>query len=700
MAKRPRGQSKRSVAAAPLMQLPASGADDEDDIVGADSLASSVWKNWKASTNHLEKWHTEAKESYDFVAGRQWDQADIDTLMDQQRPVITFNRTGTTVDAVAGYEINGRQDVTFIPRQIESTGPAEVESDAARYFRQECDAEDEESDAFHDVLTCGLGCIDHAMEYEENPEGMLKVERVDIFQMRYDPTAVKRNLVDRRWDIRGKWTDRKKAETDWPDADWSAIPLQGGTEDEVDHQDPINVPENAFYRTGSKEGYDERRGKVFILEQTWFELEPFYSIANPQTGELEKLTPDEHAKIQKAAKAAGLDIKSVKRTQRVFKRAFVCGTTTLEEGPAPCPDMFHYQFMTGKRDRNKNHWFGLVRSMKDPQRWSNKFLSQYLHMINSNVKGGIKYEEGAFADIRKIEDNQSRPGANMEIQNGFFDKVEILPSAQIPPNVENLMQYAIQSLRDVTGVNVELLGTADRNQPGVLENQRKQSALAILAPIFDSQRRYRKMAGRLEMYFIREFLSDGRLIRIVGESEAQYVPLTKKPGFTEYDIIVDEAPTAPNQKEAAFATIMQILPALMKMGVPTPPSVLDYVPGLPSKLANEWKQLLTKPPPPEKTINDILDGLKKVAEIEKDATQGDYNKAKAIATNAGVPIDATDTIGHLLLAMKAASQPAPQPIADGGEQTPPPGPQAVPQAPQPLPAPSFDHHFNGPSTVQ
>lgn len=697
--------------AAPTMQLPAIGDDEGDAPMGADEQATTAWSRWKASRKHLDKWITEAKESYDFVAGRQWEQADIDTLTEQQRPVITFNRTGTTVDAVSGYEINGRQDVTFIPRSIEDSGPAEVESDAARYFRGECDAEDEESDSFYDVLVCGLGWVGHSMDYEENPEGMLAIERVDPLEMGYDPSAIKRNLADMRWNVRGKWFDRTVAKLRWPDADWLQIPLEGATEDEVDERSPINVPENAFYRSGSAEGYDHQRNKVFILEHTWFELEPFYSVANPQSGQLEKLTPDEHGKIKKAMEAQGLPpLQSVKRTKRVFKRSFVCGKITLEEGDAPCPEMFHYQAMTGKRDRNKNHWFGLVRAMKDPQRWANKWMSQQLHIINSNAKGGIDYEEGAFADVSQVERNQSKPGATLKIEAGYFDKVRRTAPVQIPPNVFQLMEYAITSLRDVTGVNVELLGTADRNQPGVLEHQRKQAAMSILAPMFDSQRRYRKNAGRLEMYFIKEFLSDGRLIRIVGEEDAEYVPLTKKEGFTEYDIIVDEAPTAPNQKEAAFATIMQILPALMKMGIPTPPEVLDYVPGLPTKLASEWKKLLTKPPDPKQTIMQILEGLQKAAEIEKDGTQAEYNKARALAATGGMQISAVDTIGQLMLALQQAAQPAPTPAQGPGApgqppmpmpQPPPGGPPGGPPAgPASAPMSPFAQHMGGPTTVQ
>ncbi len=76
------------------------------------------------------------------------------------------------------------------------------------------------------------------------------------------------------------------------------------------------------------------------------------------------------------------------------------------------------------------------------------------------------------------------------------------------------MEFAISSIRDVSGVNVEILGMQTAaSQAASLDLQRKQSAMTILQPLFDSLRRYRKEQGRLLLYLIENYLSDGRLIR-------------------------------------------------------------------------------------------------------------------------------------------------------------------------------------------
>lgn len=680
MARKKRTTQRNQMAKSPADPPEGEGAE------GGDEMARTVWKNWRESQDHLTKWREEAAESYDFAAGVQWTEDEVTILKDQLRPVITFNRVAPVLDAVSGYEINSRQDVTYLPRTVDDTGPAQVESAAAKFFREACDAEDEESDMFYDALVCGMGWSEHKMNYDDDPEGMLDVDRIDPMEMGYDPASIRRNLADSRYVMRGKWTDLKYAEEMWPAHDFKSADTMRNPRDDGDVNEPIKVPQNAWYKdnaVGSQ--YERRRGKVFILEQQYFEREPFYSAINPGTGNLEDMSSGAHAKLQKQLKEIGQPpLESQKRTKKVFKRAFVHGPTTLEDGPAPCPDMFSYQCITGKRDRNRNHWYGLVRPMKDPQRWANKWLSQQLHLINSNAKGRMFYERGTFDNIATVEKKMANPGATIEVNEGQMDKMKIEQPVQLPTNSFQLMEYAIASVRDTTGVNVELLGMADRNQPGILEQQRKQSAMAILAPLFDAQRRYRKNAGRLTLYFIHEYLSDGRLIRIVGDEGAKYVPLTKQPGFDEYDVIVDESPSSTNQKEAVFGVMMQIMPGLQKAGVPIPPEVLDYIPGLPASLAEKWKAMLTKPNP-EAEIRKLIEGLKGMSEIDKNVAYARKYDADAQAAGMAAPMDSAQALMQILQAFQEVSNPqAAQPPQ--GQPSAPPGqpPMGQPMQPQPM----------------
>src|SRR5262245_19982655 len=158
-----------------------------------------------------------------------------------------------------------------------------------------------------------------------------------------------------------------------------------------------------------------------------------------------------------------------------------------------------------------------------------------------------------------------------------------------------MMEYAVSMLPRVSGVNTETLGQAmDSGQAAALDRQRKQSVMIILQPLFDGLRRYRKEQGRVLLYLITHFLSDGRLIKIEGQENAQYVPLIRQEGgeHAQYDVIVDESPTSANQKEEIWATLQQVLPVIGKM---LPPQV--------------WLALLKYSPFPTSAQKDISDAM-------------------------------------------------------------------------------------------
>jgi hypothetical protein len=261
--------------------------------------------------------------------------------------------------------------------------------------------------------------------------------------------------------------------------------------------------------------------------------------------------------------------------------------------------------------------------------------------------------------------------------------VQAKPPVVFPGDMMQMTQFAIQSIRNVTGVNLEVLGLAQQDQPASLEYQRRQSATVILAPLFDSLRRYRRIEGRALLFLITEFLADGRLIRIMSDSGAeQYVPLVHNPGVTEFDVIVDDAPSSPSQKELVWNSMVQMMPMLQNMN--PPPQVilalLDYSP-LPASVVAKIKQALADasqnapPPPPDpmtlmmqqKQIEVQGDAQKKAQELQfKQQSQAldiAHERAKA-----QIQLESQLALAHVkagsAAAMNGGSQ-QPHPLAEG-----------------------------------
>ena len=88
----------------------------------------------------------------------------------------------------------------------------------------------------------------------------------------------------------------------------------------------------------------------------------------------------------------------------------------------------------------------------------------------------------------------------------------------------------------------------------------------------------------------------GRPIRIVGPDGARSLPLIRDKTLGEYDVVVDDTPTSPNQKEANWAIIQPLL-AIFKDQLMQNPKVfaemLEYSP-LPSRLVEMIKKFVNE----------------------------------------------------------------------------------------------------------
>ncbi|KRR21901.1 hypothetical protein [Bradyrhizobium retamae] len=668
------------------------GDDAREKLNDAEALFTRLKSQVKADYNSKGQvnWRREAREDFDFEAGEQLNETDKSILMDAKRPIVIFNRVGTTVDSVAGQEVGNRQEVQFLPRRLGVVKKSELLTSAAKWFRQQCDAEDEESDAFRDLVVCGMGWTETRLDYEDNPEGDPKIDRTDPLEMTWDRNAKKRNLVDARRVAhirRDVPLDEAKAlcpgDPDRPfeDADYNASWIGDAGEGENPHHN-----DGESYNKENRGEDDDGDDKcVTLVRVQWWERVAAYLVLDPTNPEnILNLGQDEFQDLSEKAKLAGGKLRFTKTTRKIYRQAYL-GNVLLEVGDAPCKGHFSFKCMTGKRDRNKNTFFGIVRAMKDPARWSNKWMSQTMHIMNTTAKGGIATERGQFfdndADGEKSWAHQDqvtmlKPGALSGANPKFIAK----PVSQFPQGSYELMQYANQSLRDVSGVNVEILGMQQSgSQAASLDLQRKQSALTILQPLFDSLRRYRKEQGRLMLHIIEFYIPDGTLVKIEGPEDAQFVPLIKKDAFdgkTQYDVIVDQSATSANQKELTWAMLQQILPVIGKMLPPaTWLALLKYSP-LPTSAQKDISDSIAKSqeqPDPEQAARDAelkLENDKAQAKIANDKAQSDA-KIKAMQaeaeTRAQIARDAAQQ-DALLKALTAppAVGPNGQPVQGGG----------------------------------
>jgi hypothetical protein len=637
-------------------------------------------KGWvRDSLDQHGDWYKEAEECFSFVAGRgvsgkgQWPGESWQEMLDSGRQPVEFNRVGPIVDSICGLEINNRQEVKYLPRTQGDTEVNERLSSLGDWAREETNAEDEESEMFRNAVICGRGASETRIDFSEEPTGKIVVDNLDVLECGVDPQARKAALADRRYSWRFKDIPTSEAQAlfegiDPPalNAAWAANigTRDGGEGNKTDYPDET--------RAGMR---DTRAPKtVRIVQIEWWERTTVYQIEAPGVEGTQELSEEAWTALQ--AETAKLDVKMRPRGQKLEKRryrkAFLGRSGVLD-----CVDIgcFQINWTTGRYDRNKGYHYGVVRPMRDPQMLSNKTLSQVLHILNTNAKGGLLMEAGAFKNPRDAEKDWSNPSKNILLNEGGLAKIKDRTPPPLPQTLVELQEFALSSIRDVTGVSVEMLGLADREQPASLEYQRRQSAMTILASLFNGLRTYRKLQGKTMLEQLR-LLPPGVLVRVLIDPEvaareyaqamiqwqqaagmaqqqgqqpppppepptAQFISTTKRGEVFDpakfglgpdarFDVIVDETPSSPNQKEATWAALQPFVDKLPPQAMPI---VLENSP-LPESTAKELGDILAKaggpPEVPPELQQMIEQGKARIAELEQEnASLKDKNQIDA-----------------------------------------------------------------------
>ena len=583
-----------------------------------DALKEYALTSWSAQS----EWREQAESDFAFLDGHQWTDSERAALEEQSRVPIVFNRVAVMIGAVAGSEINNRTEVRFIPREIGDAQPNEVLSAGAEWFRDQADAEDADSEAFTHLLVCGLGVTETTLDWEDDPEGAPHIKAVDPLEFFWDCHAREKGLTDARY--LGLVRQMPASEAEERFSGKSAEEIHCGWLKTGTSQELTNIPGDE-YRDGEDEG--EPRKTLTVVQIQWRERERIVEYVDPATGQKAEMDASKFAAIQKRVPLA---IPSRQVSRWVWRQAFLGNNEILEENQ-PDPAGPTLNAMTGHWDRKKRMFYGLLRAMRDPQKFANKWLSQTLHIINTNAKGGVMVEAEAVEDVQQFEDSWAAADGVTWMKTGAISsgRIQPKPSAQMPAALMSLTEFAISAVRETSGINLELLGLRDANQPGVLEYQRRQAAMTTLARFFDALRFYRKRQGRTILNFLVHHIAPtGRLVRIVKEDHAQFVPLAVADDTRKYDVIVDDAPQAPNQKEKTWGVIEAMMPMLSNAGLSMDDwaDVLEYSP-LPAsfveKVRQKARQMAEQPDPQQELAAKKIESevVENLAEAQLDTAR-------------------------------------------------------------------------------
>jgi hypothetical protein len=526
-----------------------SGVVKKPDAKQAQSdTLNKLWKWQLESEGNVSEtnWRTEAKEDYEFYAGKQDTTEVINELEEQKRPVTVFNTILPKVNMLCGLAGQSNRVPYVFPVSQADDALTELMNGAFKHFRRKAKLTRMENECFEHSSKSGRSLL-HFYIGGENPyEPEIKAVRIAGRDFLLDPTSVAYDMSDARYLFVDKWLSAEDIQGTYPQLSVDEIKSLASSSREMP----------SFYNTTTDK---------YRLTECWYrKYEAVYWFTNPLTGKPESANAAKVAKFKSALRQGipgpngevikyDKEIPTIKRMAKKVYYAIYSGTTMLEEGPSPYRHPhFPYVLFGAYKNEDENRWFSVITMMKDPQRGRNTMRRQLQHLLQTSPKGLLAHEVGALNSPEEYDEKSSSPNFRLVINPGKFDKFKFTEQPQISPIYANLDQTYEQDMKDSSGIQDSLLGiqTSSR-EPGVTVRMRQQTGMAVLYILFDNFREARLHSAEIMISMIQQYMTMEQLIRIEGQEGAQLVQINSQTnpqneGFNDisvgkYDFAIDEA---------------------------------------------------------------------------------------------------------------------------------------------------------------
>lgn len=536
---------------------------DFEDAYGADH---SDWSDYLSeATNDLELYC-----SAQFTEN-QLRQADL-----SKRSLYVFNRIKRQVNLVSGYEQRNRHILKIGPIGRDDDMTAAQHTALVMQQMAASDGYDWLSLAFkYGSLISGS----NLMELYRDRLGQVRFGRRWHNSFLLDPGLTRTDLSDCGHILTGQWIRQDKCQQLVPEAynlrelkrmkaegtssRWSDLPHRSSPED---HPNPIRMYEEFWQRTS--------RFESTVVERLSGRQMPWKQFMKVAGGAERAKWAIESFRLPNGAPVLSRFERPV---TEVTLTIFIDGHE-MWHGPNPTGlDDYNFVWLPGEfmpeMDRSELKLQSFSRVLADPQRARNKRLNQIIDMMESHIQSGRIFREGALVNKNSVY--SAGQGIILEVKDEYKNRplediVKQFTAPDIPAGMFNLLDVLDREDIQASGLNEEIMGSDDKEIPGILHSYRTGQALTGLQGLFQSFRFAKRRLGRLLVRLNQLNTPPQEVMRAIGEQPA---PDFYAPDAIRYDCDPVEGLLTDNQQHlwymelkqlrAEFPDMMQYIPASM-----------------------------------------------------------------------------------------------------------------------------------------
>ena len=493
----------------------------------------------------------------------QWQQADLDErtwLGDPdmwgslyppgtsvRRKMFNFNITHSTVMMVTGHQRRNRKSSICIPVKSPVQKTADQLTKCLFHVHAK-DAYQVYSDAFErGAIVQGFGLINIFPDYASDPISPdINMRFVDFKSVIIDPFFRKKDLSDCRYIWTRQYFDREEAKRLYPDhaEEIENTPWGGAPKDDKFYY----MPENFGLQIKNLLAFDEY----------WYlsTREAIYAV-DTLTSEVKEIFGDEED-IRVVMMQMGDKIKLIRKPKQTVRRAIrINGRVMVDEERPYGIDRYPYVGVYGNFNSDTPYigykFKGIVRDMRDAQYLFNLRKVTDLDILSSQQQG-LKVKKGALVTP---DHSLNQGNGRVLVINDKNDMMDVQPMEIIPPSPVMLQMEDMlkQVMREISGVNEELLGSAVDDKAGVLSMLRQGAGLTTLQKYFDQFDQSQKECDDIVLQMIQHFWSYGKVKQVIGEEPT---PEFDDKAFFTYGAKVVQGVLTETQQQLELAQLFEL----------------------------------------------------------------------------------------------------------------------------------------------
>lgn len=470
-----------------------------------------------------------------------------------------FNRIRRICNMISGYQRRNRKSTNYTPRENADAETASQFTKLSYWWFDQANVGSIISEAFDNSLTTGMNLLSFWADYRSDPiSGDPKVDNLNYNAFLIDPYFRKHDLSDCNFVWTRKYLSKIEAITLNPD--------------KAELIESISVRQN---RDGKfqflPESYNYGIQDLLYYDEYWYrDYRTQKLLVDYRTGETVEWTGNEE-NLKEYLKQFKNRVTVLDQQVPTVKLATVLEGHVLYHGPNPLNiDCYPFVPVLGYYDPQLPYFpwrvQGVVRGLRDAQFLYNRRKIIELDILESQINSGWKVKENALVNPKDAF--LSGQGRLLTLkQEAHMTDVEQIVPPQVPGSMIQLSEILGRELPEISGVNEELLGSADDDKAGILSMLRQGAGLTTLQILFDQLDSAQKYLGRIFQEYVQRNFTPGKIQRIVQQPPS---PEFYHRCFGKYDVVVEEGLNTATQRQTQFVQLMH----LREMGVPVPTQIL------------------------------------------------------------------------------------------------------------------------------